>query len=559
MAIIKHIPIKNANYTDAIHYLIFQHDEYTQVEIVDEYDVPLLRDNYILEGINCDPYAYDFECSELNRSFHKNRSRDDIKEHHYIISFDPKDVSECGLSCEKAQALGMEYAKRNFPGHQTLVCTHDDGHNHSGNIHVHIVFNSLRKYDVDEKPFMERGCDHKAGYKHHSTPKFLKYLKSDLMQLCQREHLHQVDLLRPARKRITEREYYANRRANAASSTNHTKDSNPGKFESQKDYLRRAIEDCAKKAHNEKEFKTLLHDKYNVTLEVSRGRYGYIHPDRNKPIRGRMLGTDYEEGHLISVFERNASRTIARESQRENPRENQNRNQNENSAIAKYRIPKALTMSTALPLVKDLQKAALSSLSGVPDADDPQYNSAYIKKVQLTNLKKMAETIAYAQEHDLHSMDMVDASYDKAIEELQSSKKSLNNVKQQLQSVNEQIHYTGKYLSTKKIYNQYRLSKDKNSFYNKYRGEIANHEAAREYLKEKSAYGKLPTLSDLKTEKARLLKERDTFYDAYNDKLAAYHQIDTVKRNIEAILAMPDELQQPLISHSRTRPVQPSR
>ena len=37
----------------------------------------------------------------------------------------------------------MDYARRNFPGHQTLVCTHLDRHKHSGNIHCHIVFNSL--------------------------------------------------------------------------------------------------------------------------------------------------------------------------------------------------------------------------------------------------------------------------------------------------------------------------------------------------------------------------------------------------------------------------------
>ena len=32
------------------------------------------------------------------------------------------------------------------------VCTHPDGHNHSGNIHVHIVINSLRIYEVPLLP-----------------------------------------------------------------------------------------------------------------------------------------------------------------------------------------------------------------------------------------------------------------------------------------------------------------------------------------------------------------------------------------------------------------------
>ena len=250
MAIIKHIAMKSGNYTGAIHYLLFQHDEFTQEEIVDDYGVPVLREEYFFDGINCEPYAFDYECADLNRKFHKNNTREEIKQHHYIISFDPKDVTECGLTGEKAQALGMEYAKENFPGHQMIVCTHTDGHNKSGNIHVHIVMNSLRKNDVDKRDFMEREIDSKAGYTHHVTPKLLAHLKERLMNLCRREQLHQVDLLRRPKKRITEKEYYANRRAKEKAGNK-----KPTKFESQKDYLRRAIEDCASQSSSENAFR----------------------------------------------------------------------------------------------------------------------------------------------------------------------------------------------------------------------------------------------------------------------------------------------------------------
>ena len=54
-----------------------------------------------------------------------------------------RDSTENCLTGKRAQELGLEYAKANFPGHQALVCTHMDGHNGSGNIHVHIVINSL--------------------------------------------------------------------------------------------------------------------------------------------------------------------------------------------------------------------------------------------------------------------------------------------------------------------------------------------------------------------------------------------------------------------------------
>lgn len=141
------------------------------------------------------PYSFDAVCQQLNREYQKNKNKNEIKSHHYIISFDPRDSTENCLTGKRAQELGLEYAKANFPGHQALVCTHMDGHNGSGNIHVHIVINSLRKLDVPLRPFMERPIDCKAGYKHHVTNEYLKHLQKSLMDLCRREFLHQVDLL----------------------------------------------------------------------------------------------------------------------------------------------------------------------------------------------------------------------------------------------------------------------------------------------------------------------------------------------------------------------------
>ena len=154
MAVIKHIANKNSNYGESERYLIFQHNEYTQKPILDEEGHMILREEYYLDGLNCDPFTFASECQELNSYYHKNKNFNEIKSHHYIISFDPKDRDECGLTGERAQQLGLTFAKKNFPGHQALVCTHTDGHNESGNIHVHIVINSLRKYDIPQEPYM---------------------------------------------------------------------------------------------------------------------------------------------------------------------------------------------------------------------------------------------------------------------------------------------------------------------------------------------------------------------------------------------------------------------
>ena len=112
MAVIKHIASKNADYGESERYLIFQHNEYTQKPVLDENGHMILRDEYYLDGLNCDPFTFASECQELNSYYHKNQNFNEIKSHHYIISFDPKDRDECRLTGERAQQLGLTFAKK---------------------------------------------------------------------------------------------------------------------------------------------------------------------------------------------------------------------------------------------------------------------------------------------------------------------------------------------------------------------------------------------------------------------------------------------------------------
>lgn len=185
MAIIKHIRSKNANYSSVIDYLLFQHNELTGKPILDEMGRMIPRKEYYLDGINCDPNNFDSECMATNKHFNKNRRRPDIKSHHFIISFDPADVTEYKLTGERSQTLCLEFVKKNFPGFQAIVVTHTNGHNHSGNIHTHIVINSVRIFTVERAEYMTQLNDHMAGYKHRNTPTFLHHLQKEVMNMCE--------------------------------------------------------------------------------------------------------------------------------------------------------------------------------------------------------------------------------------------------------------------------------------------------------------------------------------------------------------------------------------
>jgi hypothetical protein len=129
-----HSPCEHGSSCNRIVLLPFSYDEFHLVPVLDENGNMMLRDEFYLEGLNCDPETFDLECELLNHEYNKNSTYDEIKSHHYIISHDPKDNTDHNLTGEWAQTIGMEYAKANFPGHQALVCTHTDGKNGTGNI-----------------------------------------------------------------------------------------------------------------------------------------------------------------------------------------------------------------------------------------------------------------------------------------------------------------------------------------------------------------------------------------------------------------------------------------
>lgn len=533
MAILKHIASKNADYGEAERYLIFQHDEYTQKPILDENGHMLIREEYYLDGINCDPFTFAAECQETNAYFHKNQSYNDIKSHHYIISFDPKDRDEHGLTGELAQQLGVEYAKENFPGHQALVCTHTDGHNGSGNIHVHIVINSIRKYDTKPQPYMEFDRDSKAGYKHHLSDRYRIYLKQKVMDMCTANGLNQVDLLTPAERKISEKEYWAKRRGQKKLDKHNAQLEKKGltprqtTFQTEKQYLRDAIDTVASQAISQEDFSRLLSEKYNITFKVRRGRYSYLHPNRSKYITGRSLGTLYEEKHLLQIFQENSTSQIT-----ENPVPDISQVVNSSTpTVSAYTATTTEAPHTFLFIKSDLRL-----VTDLQHCIKAQQSQAYAQKVKLSNLKMMAQTVAYVQEHGFQSKADLDAALSDASAQSTDARNTLKSTENTLKNVNEQIHYTGQYLANKSIYSDYRKSRNKEKFYDDHRAELTLYESALRILKEKSQGNKLPTLKMLREEKNRLTELQTMQREDFNARREHERELRTVCSNVDIIL-----------------------
>ena len=473
MAIVKHIKSRNANYSAAINYLLFEHDEKTGKKIVDESGRSILRKEFYMDGLNCDPMSFDKECELTNAHFHKNKKREDIKSHHYIISYDPADVTENGLTGERAQAISLDLAKQMFPGYQALVVTHTDGHNESGNIHTHIVINSVRKTAVERRPYMDKPHEEAAGYKHRSTDKFMSTFKKTVMDRCQQEGLHQIDLLAPAERKITQKEYQA-----------------------QKEYLRNAIDECAATSNSFDEFQSKLLEQFQISVIEHRGRYSYLHPDRQKRITERALGTRYGKEYLEQTFLRKDPLAI-------------------------------LYVRSHLRLVVNLQ-------TNVKAMQSP----AYAHRVKLSNLQQMANTIIYVQEHGFDTQSDLKNTLLASKQELKEMQTQVAQHRSDLRILNNQIRYTGQYYANKEVYSQFSKAKYKGKYRKEHAKEIQKYEEARDWLRSFYQDGKMTSLKTLTLQKEKLQQQIASEEEAISSLKEKLKDLDTADQNVDFILQM---------------------
>ena len=541
MATLKHLGSKNADYGAAEQYLLFEHDEFTMKPVLDETGRLIPREDYRLSTLNCGGEDFAVACMRANLRYGKNQRREDVKSHHYIISFDPRDGPDNGLTVDRAQALGEQFCKEHFPGHQALVCTHPDGHNHSGNIHVHIVINSLRIEEVPFLPYMDRPADTKAGCKHRCTDAALRYFKSEVMEMCHREGLYQIDLLNGSKNRVTDREYWAQKKGQAALDKQNAPMIAGGitprqtKFETNKEKLRQTLRKALATAASFDEFSSLLLQE-GVTVKESRGRLSYLTPDRTKPITARKLGDDFDRAAVFAVLEQNAARAAEAPARSPDPP----RTIKDRLQVARAEIA-APKQDGVQRLVDIEQKMAEGKGRG------------YERWATMHNLKQMAATLNVYQEYGFTSPEQLEAAVDTAYQEMRQTSGELKALETKLQGKKELQQQVLAYAKTKPARDGLKAQKSEKAraaYRQAHESDFIIADAAARYFK---AHGitKLPARKALQDEIEQLVSKKSGLYNTYHAQKQRFKELQTVKRNIDQILRREEPHRRKEQSHER--------
>ena len=250
-----------------------------------------------------------------------------------------------------------------------------------------------------------------------------------------------------------------------------------------------------------KDFDSFLAVLKTAGVEVKRGKHlAFKIPGGKKFIRCSSLGEDYSEEAIVE-------------------------------RISGKRIVAPKGEWTAPNLLIDIQ-------SKMQQARSPGYE----RWASVFNLKEMAKTVSYLQEHGLMAYADLESACDAAVRKYHEFADRTKANSERMKEISELQKHIGTYGKTREIYAQYRRlpPKKQEEFYAQHASAIISCEAAKRYF-DGLGLKKLPSVQSLKQEYATLLAENKRLYPDQKKAKAEMMELLTVKHNTSRILGLAEE------------------
>ena len=203
-------------------------------------------------------YAKQFE--ETAALYGKGKGYNERKYYHFKLSCARQD----NLTPQEAHKFAEEVAAKLFQDYECVLATHTD----TDTVHSHIIVNAV---------------DPLTGKKLQFSPRDYIAMKDEVNRLGKEHGYTETDF----RKRGKNSRTAAERKIMLNGGV------------SWKEELREVIVEAIGKSHNEQEFKDYLKACYGVEITRSGKDYSYLHPQKQKPIRGAKLGTNYTKSEVL--------------------------------------------------------------------------------------------------------------------------------------------------------------------------------------------------------------------------------------------------------------------
>ena len=255
-----------------------------------------------------------------------------------------------------------------------------------------------------------------------------------------------------------------------------------------------ALVDC-------KSFDSFLAALKGLGVEVKRGKHlAFKIPGGKRFVRCDSLGEDYTEAAIMERIDR--KRIVAPKQKESAP-------------------------SLLIDIQAKLQQA---------------HSPGFERWASVLNLKEMAKTMNYLQEHGLLAYADLEVACDAAVQAYHDFSDRTKANSARMREIAELQRHIGTYSKTREVYAQYRkLPPNKQEeFYAEHASAIISCEAAKRYF-DSLGLKKLPSIQSLKQEYAALEAENKKLYPDQKRARAEMMELLTVKHNTSRILGLTEE------------------
>ena len=233
--------------------------------ITDEKKAKIVSSRNLFED---EDYAKQFE--ETASRFGKGDKFDERKYYHCKLSCARKD----NVSPEKAHAYAEELTAKLFQNYECVIATHTD----TQTVHSHIIINAV---------------DPITGKKLQFSKQDYVNMKDEANRLGKKYGFSETDFRKRGKNSRTAVEKKIMLKGGI----------------SWKEELREVIAEATKKSRTLDKFKEYLEKCYGVKITRDGKDFSYLHPEKQKPIRGEKLGTNYSKKEILrKIDEQNNGR-----------------------------------------------------------------------------------------------------------------------------------------------------------------------------------------------------------------------------------------------------------
>ena len=211
---------------------------------------------------------YSEQFRETAARFGKYTDYGERKYYHFKLSPDRKDKADPLMVQEYAKAC----AEKMFEGCECVIATHTD----TQTVHAHIIVNAVHPI---------------TGKKLHFNDGDYTRLKDMANEIGEEFGFSSLDFRKKAENKRTNDERHIILKGGT----------------SWKEELREVIEEGRQAAATPEEFEEHL-KLYGVEITQSGKDYSYLHPHKQKPIRGKRLGENYTKREVLNVIEKFGNR-----------------------------------------------------------------------------------------------------------------------------------------------------------------------------------------------------------------------------------------------------------